>query len=363
MKKTKRITILFLTMAMAITMLAGCGEKKDGTELDSKAETHTVVDVAGDTVELPVKVEKVVNLVPFECQIMIGLGLGDCLIGISEETIETPWLEVMYPRVKEITTYSYETDVEAILAVNSDVVLCEDVEKAREFRSKGINAVTVMYYSIDDFKKNITLLGDILGEDAKIKCNAYLAYFDGVVADVDAKLRNVVSEPETMYYINGNSDKGFYKTCGAGSTNDAIAKLSYAELATNSLIESPTTKVDAEAILSVDPQNVIIGGRYQHVLYDEIFAADEWSNISAVREGHVFKVPMSMAAWNRYSIEVALMIPWTASVLYPENYKFDAVNETISFYRTFTGYELTEEQANYILEGLTPDGEKEIASR
>ena len=72
---------------------------------------------------------------------------------------------------------------------------------------------------------------------------------------------------------------------------------------------------------------------------------------------------MGLSAWNRYSLETALLIPWTTAVVYPELYEFDAVAETIEFYKTFMGYELSEEQAEYMIAGLTPDGEKEIASR
>ena len=91
-------------------------------------------------------------------------------------------------------------------------------------------------------------------------------------------------------------------------------------------------------------------------------AAPEWQNNTAVKNGNVFKVPMGIAPWNRYGIEMALMIPWTSSVAYPDLVEFDALHETINLYKSFTGYELTEEQAQYILDGLTPSGEKEIAN-
>ena len=356
----KSITALFvsiLILGLAFTCHA------ETQEMDQGSGTKTIVDIVGDEVEVPTEVHSVVNLVPFGCQIMVGLGLGDYLTGINEETIETPWIEVMYPKINEIPTYPYEPDAEAILAANPDIVFCADQETAQEFRNKGITAITIMYYSVEDFKKDIELIGDILGGSARAKCSNYLDYFDATVADVEEALKDSLPAKETLYYINGNSDKGFYKTAGAGSTNDAVAELSYAEFATRGIIESPETTVDAEAILAANPENIIIGGRWQHVLYDELFSSEEWSQIAAIKDKHVFKVPMGMAAWNRYSIEIALMIPWTASVIYPEYYSFDAVQETIAFYKEFSGIELTEEQASYIIEGLTPNGEKEIASR
>ena len=358
----KRVIIVLFAFVMVITSMAGCSSSPNNNG-NGTTEKRIIVDLVGDEVEIPAEVHSVVNLVPFGCQIMIGLGLGEYLVGVNEETIETPWLELMYPTVRDIPTYSYEPDAEAVLAANPDIVFCADQETAREFRSKGITAITIMYYAVEDFKRDIELIGEILGGNASEKCNQYLAYFENAVASVDSALKDSLPEKETLYYINGTSDRGFYKTTGAGSTNDEVAQLSYAIYATDGIIESPETKVDSEAILAENPQNVIIGGRWQHVLYDELFASEEWKNIDAIQNGNVFKVPMGMAAWNRYSIEIALMIPWTASVLYPEFFSFDAVSETISFYKEFTGIELSEKQATFIVEGLTPDGNKEIASR
>jgi iron complex transport system substrate-binding protein len=357
MRNLLRVTALLIALCVILTSLAGCGAA------GSKEETRTVVDIMGAEVEIPAKVDEIVNLYSFGCQLMLGLGLDDYLVGISEDTFETEWIEVMCPDAKNITTYSDEAAAETLLAAKPDLVLCAEPDRAEELRSKGIPCITFMYLTVDELKFNVELLGEILGGEAKEKCNLYIKYLDSKIADVEDTLTGVVTEKETMHYINANSDKGFYKTAGAGSTTDDCAKLSYVELATAPLIAFPESKVDAEALLATNPENVIIGGRYQHVMYDDIFAADEWQHISAVQNRNVFKIPMGLSAWNRYSLETALLIPWTASVVYPEHYEFDAVNETIEFYKTFMGYELTEEQAQYMIAGLTPNGEKEIASR
>lgn len=356
MKILFKTLALVMAVVMVLASLSGCSfTKKQG-------ETRTIVDITGAEVEIPAEVDEVVNLFSFGCQMMIGLGLGEYLVGISDATFETQWLELMYPDAKNIQTYSDEVSAEALLAVNPDIVFCSDPEQAEDFRSKGITAITFMYLTIDELKFTVNLMGEILGEDAKGKCDAYIAYLDGKIAEV-ANLKNVVPEKETLHYINGANDRGFYKTGGAGSTTESCMDLCYIDLVTSSLITFPETKADAEAVLATNPQNVIIGGRYQHVLYDEIYQAEEWSQISAIQNKNVFKIPIGISAWNRYSLETALLIPWTASVVYPEYYEFDAVQEVISFYKTFLGYELSVQQAEYMIAGLTPDGEKEIASR
>ena len=356
MKRLCKITALLLAVIMTLSSLTGCDF------MGKNQETRTIVDITGAEIEIPVEVDEVINLFPFGCQMMIGLGLGDYLVGISDATFETQWLELMYPEARNIQTYPEEVSAEALLAVNPDIVFCSDPEQAEDFRSKGITAITFIYLTIDDFKYTINLMGEILGGGAKEKCDAYIAYLDGKIAEV-SELQNVVPEKESLHYINGANDRGFYKTGGAGSTTESCMELCYIDLVTSPLITFPETKADAEAVLAANPQNVIIGGRYQHVLYDEIYQAEEWSQIAAIQNQNVFKIPVGISAWNRYSLETALFIPWTASVVYPEYYEFNAVEEIITFYKIFLGYELSVQQAEYMIAGLTPDGEKEIASR
>lgn len=355
--KMKRYGTIVLIVLLLISFFTGCGMSKDNMD------RRKITDISGDVVEIPENVHSVVNLVPYGCQMMISLGLGDYLVGINEETIETKWIEELYPRIREIATYPYDVSAEALLNANADVVFVETQEEARELRSKGITAITFTYYTIDELKDNIRVLGDVLGGNAKEKCNLYVTYLEEKIEDVEKKLGEDIIERETLYYINGTADRGFYKTTGKGSTNHACAELSYVDFVTASLIEAPESKVDAEAVLAKNPENIIIGGRYQHILYDELFASSEWSEITAIKERNVYRVPMSIAAWNRYGVELALMIPWTAYVVYPDVYDFDPVEETRYFYKTFMDYELSDEQIKLMLNGLMPNGEKEISSR
>ena len=212
MKRLHKICSLMLAILISTALLVGCSQS-------NKVETRTVVDITGAEVEIPAEVDEVVNLFSFGCQMMIGLGLGDYLVGISDATFETQWLELMYPESKNIQAYSDEVSAEALLAVNPDIVFCSDPEQAADFRSKGITAITFMYLTIDDFKYTINLMGDIFGGEAKEKCEAYIAYLDGKIAEVTT-LQNVVPERETLHYINGANDRGFYKTGGADITGN-----------------------------------------------------------------------------------------------------------------------------------------------
>ncbi len=139
----RKICALLLVLAILVSV-TGCGAE------NTKVETRTVVDITGAEVEIPAKVEKVINLNPFGCQIMLGLGLGDYLVGISQDTFETEWLEVMCPESKNIPTYSDETAAETLLAANADLVFSQDPDVAEDLRSKGVPCVTFGYLTLDD---------------------------------------------------------------------------------------------------------------------------------------------------------------------------------------------------------------------
>ena len=136
----------------------------------------------------------------------------------------------------------------------------------------------------------------------------------------------------------------------------------YLNYATSDLIEFPTNRVDSEAILAKNPDNVVISGAYQHVLKNQLLNDATWQNNTAVKNGDVYTIPMGISSWDRYSIEVAILIPWMTSIAYPEYFEYDIIQETIDFYKEFSGYQLTEEQASYIINGLTPTGEQEFAN-
>lgn len=352
----KRLIKILLVVVMVTGMVA-CNNKDEVEGI-----TKIIVDSAGDVVEVPEDVDSVINLVTYGCQVMVGLGFGDYLTGINVDAIESAWMSEMYPNIDNIEKFDQEASAEILLKSDADVVFVQEAEFARDLRSKGVTAITFSYFSMDEMKHTIKMLGEVLGDEAINKCEKYLSYLQENIDLVEKTLDGKIPERETLYYINGVSNKGLYKTAGKGSTNSVCADLSYTDFATDSLIESPANKVDSEAILAVNPENIMIGGKYQHVLYEELLSTDEWSNNTAVKSGNVFKVPMGISAWNRYGIEIAIMIPWTSAVVYPEYFEYDLLQETIRFYEEFTGYILTEQQAQYILEGLTPNGDKEITN-
>ena len=89
MKKVISVVVLIGTLLN----LCCCGNSS------TNDNQRKIIDCAGDEVYVPQEIDEVINLVAFGCQGMVGLGLGDYLVGINDETVESAWIEEMYPRI------------------------------------------------------------------------------------------------------------------------------------------------------------------------------------------------------------------------------------------------------------------------
>lgn len=384
MKKEKitRIVSLFLLIAM-IGSLAACGSKNaqdalssepvsnadagsttsaDTTPAPTESGELTITDMAGDSITLPGRADTVACTWPSGTQLLITLGISDVLVAVPADSKEQPWATYMAPEILDLPDCGNDESAESLLNLGADILLTTESDVARELRTKGIMAITVNYYSVEEMRQAIQLLGSILPSEYETQCSAYLDYLDDQIERVESVLAGTVTERKTLYYINGNNNKGLYKTAGADTMNEAWANYAYTDFVTSPLLASNETNVDAEAVLATDPEYIVIGGRYQDVLRNELLSTSEWSNIRAVANGNVLTAPLGISPFDRFGAEFAMMIPWLANQVYPDLFEYDSVTEIKNFYKAFSRYDMTEQEAEYIVQGLMPDGTREIGS-
>lgn len=348
----KRKVLSLLVILSFVFMLFGCSNNTEGK--------YEITDCAGYTYHFDEKVDTVACVWPSGGQLLISMGMGDVLIGVPNNTKEQPWAHALYPNLSEIQGLDQYESAESLLSLDADIVLTSESNVAEELRSKGVRAITFCYYSVDEMKFAMNMMADLLDKKYAKKFSDYVEYLEDNIQMVNKALDGKIEEKKSIYYINGNKDNGLYKTAGGQTMNEAWANLAYCDFATSSLLASNETKVDKEAILSKNPDVVIIGGRYQHKLENDIKNAEEWKDIKAVKNNEIYTAPLGVSPFDRFGIEIAVMIPWVASVAYGEYFTYDINNEIINFYNKFAGIKLSEEQAQYIVEGRLPNGEFEI---
>ena len=90
---------------------------------------------------------------------------------------------------------------------------------------------------------------------------------------------------------------------------------------------------------------------------EKIYENNAYAVTNAVKNKRVYVTPAGVFSWDRYGAEGALQILWVAKTLHPEIFKdIDIAAETKKFYKEFLHYELSDDEVNYILNGLDPTG-------
>ena len=361
----KKIVITLFTVLMAIILLSGCaGQQAVETENETielveseerEADTKIITDIAGNEVEITNNVEAVVNLWPASNAAMLCMGAGDLLVATTDFTKSLPWSQFVYPDIVDIPTAT--DNVEELMEVKPDLIITPQNDLAISLRDAGLPAVNLMFANYEDMKRAFAILGDALGEEYAIKAAKWSEMVDNNIAEVSASLGEIAEEDKPIvYYIQGQSNQGLYATFrGDSIMNDWVTY--GGGIFASALMELEGTEATAEEVLSLNPDVVIIGGPAQHELYEELLADDAWVDINAVKNGRVFTNPNGLFPWERFGMESALQIKFAASVIHPELYQVNLVAEVQDFYRDFVGIELTDEEAQNMINGYGPNGE------
>lgn len=369
----KKVLCLMLALLMAVAVFAGCAaapeestepsqEPSQSTQVseepsasqDAQEETKTITDMTGAEVTIPTKVERVVNLWPASNSVMLAMGAGELLVGTMDFTKSLPWSQFVYPEIADVPTAT--TNAEELLAMEPDLIITSSEEDAETLRNAGLPAINLMFSDYDTMKKAFTILGDALGGEYVEKAAKWCQMVDDNIAEVTEAMSGLKEEDKpVVYYIQGQSNQGLYATfAGDSIMNDWVTNAG--GIFASTMLNLEGTQAQAEEVLALNPDIVIIGGPAQHELYDELMADPAWKDIKAVQNGRVYTNPNGLFPWERFGMESALQILWSAQTIHPELFEVDMVAELQSFYKEFVGVELTEEQANNMLKGLDPDG-------
>lgn len=381
MKITKFHSGLALTTSLLLAALTGCGAANTASSSSSSAaasssvsasasssseQKHTsffvkdngdgtkvIKDIDGKEVTVPTHPERIADLWHANNQIVLLLGGADKLSATTTAVKSLEWFKQVYPGIEKVDAPVKGTDVnmEQLLADKPDVVLASSKDQISKTSAADIPSVHVEFQNFADLKRTVELTAEVIGTDEAIeRAEKYLAYLEKNENLIKERLQGVTESPKVLH-IAGGSD--LTKVDGSNSLIGEWMKLSGAK---NSLDGVENLKnISLEQIIASQPEYIIIGGADAQKGVDAIKADAAWADVPAVKNGKIIKNPVGTFNWDRYSAEEALQILWAAKLFHPEKFSdVDLVKETREFYSTFYGYQLTEDEAQRIINGQGP---------
>lgn len=354
-------------MLVAMLALIGCGSgasssnatDSTGSPASESPGTRTVTDLSGNVVTLPEDVTKVATLCGPSLETAIMLNQTDKVVYTGNKGGQGAWAKIVDPAAAEIpvTDDATHPNVEALLDAGVQVVLYWDAypDVTKELEDAGIAVVVTQenapdIHTSEEFlkykEKEITLVGDVFGGDAVDKAAAWCDYAEKTYGSIIGKTKDLADRP-TVYYVRGPKALTIH---GGNSYTRYLVDMAGGDLVSKDDAEL-MYDTTMEQVLNWDPEYIFMG-RVNNT--DLIIDDPAWENIKAVKDGHVYVNEKGVFVPD-YSTDCFLLAEQIAKTLHPDAFAdLDLTKSVKDYYHDFYNYDLTDDQANRILNSQDP---------
>ncbi len=334
-----------------------------------RGNLRTVTDMGGREVAVPETVSRVfcsnpigtVDLYLLDPDVLVGWNFkptGDNRKYIPEVYLNLPSLGVW------MGSGATPND-EEIVRQSPDAILCywtaDDVgrDMADAVRDETGCPVLLINYDIRNCAEMYRYVGPLLGRGGRAEELA--AYCDAKLARIREVAAAVPSDQRRSVYIAQGVGGLSTDPVGSMHVTDALELLGIDNVAYLPGTEGKgmgMPSVNLEQIIQWNPYAVLVSeysmsDSESSNLYGEIREDSDWANVSAVREGRVWRLPQSPFAWfgRPPSVVRLLGCMLVMKLVYPEYCDdVDMVAETREFYELFYRMELSDDALADILE-------------
>jgi len=343
----KKMLALLLSVMMTLMLFTACTAKNEAPA------TRTVVDMSGTEVTIPAQVNTYVESWFAHNAVDLMLNKAEGMLVTCVNKNSQPWMYIVCPNFYKAvsTNFSADMNLEEIIAAKPDVVFGSNEKYRDMFTAVGIPFINCSFKTYDEMIRSVQLTAEVFGGEAVDIANRYTSYLkerlDWVakrVEDIPEEKRTTVAHGNSIYELNFD---------GANTIIDEWIKYAGGINAAAEGMTGNLQTISMEQVLQWDPDVLITGKPKNQV--DQVMSDPAWANLKAVKNGRVYSNPKGVFAWDRYGVESALQPQWCAKLLYPGLFEdFDIAQELKNFYHTFFYYELSDQQAQMILNYETP---------
>jgi len=318
----------------------------------------TVTDMLGEKEQVKKNPEHVACVSRTTYDLLVAFGLGDRIDGAYKPILDNEWTDILYPGSSNHFAYDYQPSHELLIQRNVDLVLSPEKYITDGLREHGIPALNVSLYGNPNFEPYVFFLADLAKQlwpdvpGVADKVDAWKAEFQTVLDEVSSTLESKSYPEKSVYYVRGDKDRGIGYTDTGKSFNEYIFGVLGMEFLGRTLA---TTQPSADAILAVDPDYIVIGGIYQHTLRGYLNDSI-WENVEAVKSGHIYRIGLGFSPMEQMGAFTPVFLADMANKLYPSDFDYDTVTMLKNMCQTYFGISLTTLQAQYMLDGMGPDG-------
>lgn len=362
-----------LALALGLT-LAGCGSKtndsasstaeskKAQTTKSTEAKKRTFTDDAGRKVEIPAKLTKIAPSGPL-AQIVLYTSSPDALVGISSDLPENAkgWIPDKYynlPKFGQFYGKNANLNMEALTAAAPEAVI--DIGEKKKTEKEDMDSlqkqldIPVLFIeaTLEHMDETYQKLGDLTGR--KKENDKLASYCKEVLSTAKKNKEKIGDKQKTVYYAGGQDG---LSTNAEGSFHAEVFDVLGAKNVVSGMevaSKGEGTTISMEQLMQWQPDYILAA---TDAIYQQIKTDATWQTLTAVKEGHVYRVPdipFNFLA-SPPSVNRIMGLQWLGKVMYPDEYQDDLNKEIKEFYKDFYHVDLTQDQLTELLKNSVPE--------
>lgn len=377
MKKGTRILSLLLAALMLVSVSVGCGSSQSGTNdgantfndpdtnTEERSYPHTFTDMAGVEITLEKEVETVYiagSVQPLLAVYRYYRGNSDNLLGCpaaSQSIIAGSVFAEIWPDILGLEPHGEDANAEEILALNPDIVFMTGSASGDGYEALVNAGLTVVSFPTagsgndnDPFATVanwLSQMAEVFGDSSA--ADALIRYNTETLESIRTKTSGLAEEDKPNALIVFQLTDNSLKVAGSGHYSEFWLANSGAQNAAGEL--EKLQAVDIEQLMAWDPDIIYLttfSPAMPEDLYNNTIEGFDFSQLSAVKNKQVYKIPLGSYRWYAPSCECSLMLRWMAGIHQPELFAdTDMAAEVSAFMTAFYGHTPTEAQVNVLL--------------
>lgn len=355
MSKAKKfflsIVVGILTIAI-VFMTVACNKKPPVSN-----DTVMVTDMLGEKVTVKKNPQKVACASRTTYDLLIAFGVADSIDGVYYSLLKNEWSSVFDSKVNDRYSLSYEESYETYISRGVDIVFAPEKYIVDGLNEHGIKALNVSLYGNPDFSEYVYFFADLVkqiwdSEEVSIRVDSWKTKMETTITEIQTELAKHENKQRTVYYVRGDKNKGIGYTENKGSFTEYAYKI-LGMTPLNDCFES--NKPSAEEICARNPDVFVVGGIYQKTLIEEL-QKEPYVNLDAVKNNRVFNIPIGLTMFEQLSVFSPVFLCDQANKLYPNYFNYDTKKQIQDLSKEFFGVDLTDDEAQNMLNGLSREG-------
>lgn len=353
----KKMIALAMALVLLMSLFSGCGQKapeettvppveassveisdevaleaenSEDSAVEEAAESRTVTDLQGRTIEIPAVVETVAAL-GSSSRMLTYAGCADKIIGCTDLEKEGNYgMPYAYVNKDHFATCASVASGgsgdtvydEQLVVLDADLIFYfgADKDTLDTLQSKMGVPVVGLYASNfydEDFFQTLRLIGEIMGTEEHVE--TVVSSIQSWIADLNNRTKDIPEEDKPTVYTGALGFRGPHGLEGTSAKFPPFLAVN-AKNVVDETGESGTMLIDLEKVTEWDPEYIFLNPDSMYLVNEDYAVnATFYDNLRAVKEGKIYTMVSYNYNWSNQELAI-IDAYYVGTVIYPEQF-------------------------------------------